>query len=99
MPSEKTLVIELLFFKHWDAASAALRKTVMSLEDVSQAIRECNADHGTSLSDRNPANFMKDFMRGSNGSKNWPVSVADLGFTAVQRTGTGDVFEFIPYAL
>ena len=98
MPSEKTQVIEMLFFKHWDANTASLMKSLMSLEDVSQAIRECNALRGTTLSDRNPANFMKDFMRGSHASKNWPQAVADLRFTAVQRTGTGDVFEFIPYA-
>ena len=98
MPSEKTQVIEILFFKYWDASAASLTKSLMSLEDVSQAIRECNAQHGTTLSDRNPANFMKDFMRGSHASRNWPQTVADLNFTAVQRTGTGDVFEFIPYA-
>lgn len=98
MPSEKSPVIEHLFFKFWDPTSATLSKSIMSLEDVSQAIRDCNAKAGTTLSDRNPANFMKDFMRGNNASKNWPPSVAALRFTAVQRTGTGDVFEFIPYA-
>jgi hypothetical protein len=97
MPSEKTAVVEHLFFKYWDASAGVLTKAVMSLEDVSTAIRECNELQGSTLSDRNPANFMKDFMRGNNASKNWPKAVGDLRFTAVQRTGTGDVFEFIPY--
>jgi hypothetical protein len=70
----------------------------MSLEDVAQAIRDCNVLHGTKLSDRNPANFMKDLLRGKHASVNWPTTVADLRFTAVQRTGTGDVFEFIRFA-
>ena len=83
MPSEKTPVIEILFFKYWDASKASLTKSLMSLEDVSLAIRECNARNGTTLSDRNPANFMKDFMRGNNASKNWPQAVADFHFTAV----------------
>lgn len=98
MPSDKTTVIEHLFWKYWDEASQSLSKTVMSLDDVAVAIRECNDGKGTSLSDRNPANFMKDFMRGSSASRNWPEALASLRFTAVQRTGTGDVFEFIPYA-
>ena len=54
--SQKTQVIEHLFEKHWDAATCALDKTLMSLDDVAQAIRECNKLHGTTLSDRNPAN-------------------------------------------
>lgn len=98
MPSEKTIVIEHLFRKYWDESSGSLSKTLMSLEDVATAIRECNATKGTTLSDRNPANFMKDFMRGTSASRNWPEALAALRFTAVQRTGTGDVFEFIPYA-
>lgn len=97
MPSEKTIVIEHLFAKYWDSVTGTLKKTVMTLDDVSGAIRECNATLGTSLSDRNPANFMKDFMRGSSASRNWPETLAVLKFTAVQRTGTGDAFEFIPY--
>jgi len=97
MASHKTEVVEHLFQKHWDEKSGQLTKTLMSLEDVAQAIRECNELLGRSLSDRNPANFMKDLMRGANASKNWPTSVAALRYTAVQRTGSGDVFEFIPY--
>ena len=97
MASQKTKVIEHLFFKHWNQATRQLRKTVMSLTDVSEAIQYCNEEYGSTLSSNNPANFMKDLMRGANASKNWPVSVATERFTAVQRTGAGDVFEFVPF--
>jgi len=69
----------------------------MSLDDVADAIRDCNKLQGTTLSDRNPANFMKDLLRGANASKNWPVNVAKHRFTGIQRTGDGECFEFIPY--
>lgn len=97
MASLKTEVVERLFDKHWDESTQTLRQSLMSLEDVAQAIRECNKINGTSLSDRNPANFMKDLMRGANASNNWPASVAARRYTAYQRTGDGDVFEFVPY--
>ena len=97
MPSQKTIVIEHLFLKHWDEQSQALQRTLMSLDDVAQAIRDCRS-LGVTLSDRNPANFMKDLLRGGNTSKNWPKLVADKGFAAEQRTGEGECFEFIPFA-
>ncbi len=96
--SKKTKVIENLFFKFWDPETEQLTKSVMSLHDVSNAIQQCNEQFGLDLSANNPANFIKDLMRGVNASANWPASVAEFRYTAVQRTGGGDVFEFIPYA-
>ncbi|MGO4638439.1 hypothetical protein AB4Z43_08380 [Mesorhizobium sp. 2RAF45] len=95
--SQKTKVIEHLFFKHWDEQSQTLQQSLMSLDDVADAIRDCNKSYGSNLSAKNPANFMKDLMRGVNASANWPEAVAKMRYTAVQRTGSGDVFEFIPY--
>ncbi|WP_227340130.1 hypothetical protein [Sphingopyxis sp. P8] len=97
MASQKPIVIEHLFEKHWDEQGNSLRRTLMSLDDVAEAIRDCRSK-GVKLSDRNPANFMKDLLRGGNTSKNWPVSVAMKGYAAVQRTGAGECFEFIPFA-
>ena len=97
MASEKTRVIEHLFFLYWDADGDSLTKTVMTQDDVQKAIEYCNERFGSSLSTRNPANFMKDVVRGQNASKNWPQSLKELCFTAVQRTGTGDVFQFVRY--
>ena len=34
MASEKTIVVEHLFQKHWDALTGRLRKSLMSLDDV-----------------------------------------------------------------
>lgn len=95
--SQKTKVVEHLFDKYWNVSTGALEKSLMSLDDVAQAIRECNDLYGSTLSDRNPANFMKDLLRGANASSNWPTSVAAKRFAAVQRTGDGECFEFIPY--
>lgn len=97
MPSAKTAVIEILFNKYWDATSQTLSKSVMSLQDVSQAILASNQQNGSSLSVIQPANFMKDLLRGSRASANWPASVAAKKYTGVQRTGGGECFEFIPY--
>ena len=97
MASQKTKVIEYLFDRYWDEPKKTLTKTVMSLEDVAQAIRECNQIYGSKLSTRNPANFLKDLLRGANASRNWPQSVAAHRFTGVQRTGDGECFEFVPY--
>lgn len=70
----------------------------MSLDDVKLAIRACNALDGMNRSDRNPANFLKDVVRSRNASAIWPPEVAALRYTGVQRTGTGDSFEFVPFA-
>lgn len=95
--SDKTKVIEHLFDKYWDEASKALTKDVMTLDDVKEAIRQCNEEDGLSRSDRNPANFLKDVVRSRNASNIWPKRLADLGFTGEQRTGSGDSFAFVPY--
>lgn len=97
MPSKKTAVIEYLFFKYWDATGKRLRKSLMSFEDVQDAIRVCNRKFGSRLSDRNPANFMKDIVRGRSASANWPDALKKLRYTGVQRPGEGNVFEFVPY--
>lgn len=97
MPSLKTEVIEFLFEKHWDASSKKLTKSLMSLGDVADAIRHTNNGRLKKLNANNPANFMKDLLRGANASKNWPLSVAARQYTGVQRTGEGECFEFVKY--
>lgn len=50
-----------------------------------------------SLSPRNPANFMKDFVRNrKRANVNWPVAVWEAGYTAQQVTGQNLCFAFIP---
>lgn len=96
MASDKTAVIKYLFDLYWDGA--ALKQSVMTLDDVKTAIRQCNLIDGKKRSDRNPANFLKDVIRSRQASNIWPSEIAALGFTGEQRTGSGDSFEFVPYA-
>jgi hypothetical protein len=97
MASQKTVVIEYLFDKHWDSTAQKLTKTLMTQGDVLAAILHCRAVHSITLSERNIPNFMKDVVRGETASNKWPASVAARRYTAVQRTGDGDSFEFVPY--
>lgn len=97
LASDKTKVIEYLFFKYWDDGTEKLKKSIMSMTDVQRAIKHCNRHLGTKLSDRNPANFMKDVVRGKGASRNWPESVHEKRYTAVQTPGDGNIFEFRPY--
>ncbi len=98
MPSEKTPIIEWLFFQHYDKTTGALTKTVMTLEDVQNAIRHFIISFGSKLSDKNPANFMKDIVRGQNASRNWPDSLTKLRWTGIQCPGDGNVFEFVQFS-
>lgn len=93
--SEKTAVIEHLFEQCWDSEGNFLAKPIVSLSDVSQAIQACNQRDGLKRSSKNPANFVKDIVRSRNASRIWPARLRELGIGAVQRTGSGDSFEFV----
>ena len=69
----------------------------MTLVDVQNAIRYFQGLGRTTLSDRNPANFMKDIVRGQTASKIWPVSLTERRYTAIQATGEGNVLQFVPF--
>lgn len=71
---------------------------MVTLEEVLAAIEAHNAKPGAkAISKKNPANFFKDFVRNIKAAeKNWPASVLKAGYTGVQRTGSGDSFEFVP---
>lgn len=98
MPSEKTAVIEELFVQRWDPAAQVLTNSTVMLADVGDAIRAYNSHRPQRrISDRNPANFFKDFIRNSRSANaNWPSAVFALGYAARQRTGGGRCFEFTP---
>jgi hypothetical protein len=93
MPSQKTIVVDHL----WDVLSAE-RRTIATFQDVREAIKFCNDNHGNTLKTDNPANFMKDLLRGGNASRNWPDRLKDLKITGRQITGQDRIFEFVPYA-
>jgi len=91
----------LLFEQRWDEDRGALRRSEVSLSDVSRAIRAVNPSlpQHRRLSDRNPANFFKDFIRNrASANSNWPASILERGYTARQTTGEGQCFEFVPLA-
>lgn len=92
MPSQKTVVVDHL----WDVLSDEGR-TVATFKDVGDAIRFCNEKYGNTLKTDNPANFMKDLLRGSHASRNWPERLQQMRITGRQVTGEERIFEFIPY--
>ena len=99
MPSYKTEVIKRLFDGRWRSGVAPLTDPLVTLDDVQAGIRAYNKRHGTERSDRNPANFFKDFVRNrDSANRNWPPSVLGRGYTARQSTGGGDAFVFVPLA-
>lgn len=94
MPSLKTQVIEWLFMSRWDVQSRKLKNSLITQTDIQEALGNFP---DIALSDRNIANFMKDIVRGQSASSIWPKSLKELKYTAVQRPGDGNSFEFIPY--
>jgi hypothetical protein len=96
--SEKVHVFEALFHERYDPVSRQVSRPVVMLDDVAEAIRSLKAKGVTSLSDRNPANFMKDYLRSESRNKSWPGVIRSAGFTARQRTSIGQCFEFVALA-
>lgn|SRR5262249_14340617 len=95
MPSEKTVVIDYL----WDLlAEEGKGRMVVLRDDVTTAIQHCNKEHRLSLSTGNPANFMKDVVRGDNASDFWPERLTEMRIGARQRPGGQRVFEFVKFA-
>jgi len=96
--SRKTQVIEALFEERWQGPGRPLRDSIVTLEQVSVALRAYNRKKRSNpLSTRNPANFFKDFIRKrKSANDNWPQSVFERGYTAKQITGEGLCLEFVP---
>lgn len=94
MASQKTPVIEKIFFDRWDPQARELSNAVVSMADIAEAIREVEA----SLSTDNLANFFKDIVRSRRRNDQFPTTVFEAGYTAQQAAGKGDkaVFEFVP---
>lgn len=96
--SEKPIVVEHIYDKLVDSLTGKLRRRVVTNDDIVDAIRECKATHGIKLSENNPANFMKDIIRGRGASGMWPEKLKRDRIGGRQVTGSGNVFEFVPYA-
>jgi hypothetical protein len=97
--SKKTAIFERLFDKRWNDERSALSESVVNLEEVADEIVNFNADKTgrQRLSQKNPANFYKDFTRKvKSANRNWPATIRTKRFTAVGLTGESRCFKFIP---
>jgi hypothetical protein len=90
--SKKPAVLEHLFRKRWNEASGEISSPQVTLAEVAQAIREV----GEGLSDKNPANFVKDIVRSPNRNEHVPAVVVERGYTIKQLIGGDQCFEFVP---
>lgn len=98
MASQKTEIIEDIFFARFDAEQKVLANPFVTIEELGEAIRANNAKHPETkgLKSDNPANFVKDIVRKrSSANRNWPKSVFSLGYTGRQVTGGGLALEFL----
>lgn len=95
--SQKPQVIERIYDQLIDPATGRLTRSIVTSNDVVEAILWCNEHQGTHLSEKNPANFIKDVIRGHGASTMWPRRLHELRIGGRQVTGDGNVFEFIPY--
>ncbi|RYY90413.1 MAG: hypothetical protein EOO15_02770 [Chitinophagaceae bacterium] len=93
--SEKNHVFERLFQQRFDPATKTVVQALVTQTDVVDAIKALKAEGVLDLSERNPANFMKDYLRSPNRNTLWPKAIRDAGFTAKQRTGGTQCFEFV----
>ncbi len=96
----KRTIIESIFRELWDDQAQQLRESVVTLTMVSNAIAAYNLSNVGSkpVSDRNVANFFKDFIRNKNrANKNWPELLKSKRFYAKQYTGDGGCFQFVRY--
>lgn len=96
--NRKAEIIRAIFEERWNAETGKLSKSIVTLGDLSEAISAFNKKFsGRLLSNKNPANFFKDFIRNKRrANKNWPPEIIKSGFTARQVTGGGRCFEFVP---
>lgn len=95
--TDKPKVIEYLFNARYDAKKKNVSDPLVNSDDLVAAINSCNASYGTRLSTRNPANFLKDYLRSSKRNHAWPASLKAAGFTARQKYNKKRVFAFVKY--
>lgn len=99
--SKKTEVIEIVFERLLAGDSWPVdRRLIVDSGLLVEAIDERNARHAPEpkpLSTKNPANFLKDFIRKATCNANWPRSLAGQRVTARQVYGNKQVFEFVAF--
>ncbi len=92
---EKALLIRHIFDKLWDEGSHRLTRTIVFDHDIREAKAALDEIHTLKIKAGNPNNFFKDIVRRKKAFQLWPESLRSLGWTGEQRTGGGQVFEFV----
>jgi hypothetical protein len=99
--SKKPEVVEIVFDRLIGADEWPVDRPLVADSDLLvEAIIERNARHPKEtkkLSTKNPANFLKDFIRKRTCNKNWPKRLSDKKITARQVYGDGQIFEFVAF--
>jgi hypothetical protein len=84
--SQKTQVIEALFFERWDAATGMIADPLVTYADIRRFLPSGNVYA-----------FFKDIVRNTvRANAIWPVRVLDQGYTGVQAVAEGGAFLFVP---
>jgi hypothetical protein len=98
--SKKPEVIEIVFDQLLGSDTwPTTRPMIINSDMLVEAIQLRNSRHPgkKKLGTKNPANFLKDFIRKNTCNTNWPQRLRDLGVTARQVYGEEQVFEFISF--
>lgn len=91
--SLKPIVIEWIYRSLLDPITGKLTRTIVTQDDVVAGINATDVE----LSKNNPANFIKDVIRGHGASGMWPDFLKEARIGGRQVTGGRNVFEFVPY--
>jgi len=96
--TDKPKVIEYLFAGRYDVKTKKVSEPIVNSDDLVAAIAYCNVHFGTKLSTKNPANFLKDYLRSPKRNDAWPAKLKTARFTARQKYRKKRVFAFVEYS-
>lgn len=94
--TRKPKVIEYIFEKRYDPTTGEIADPIVKSDALVDAIEECNKRPGKTLSTKNPANFLKDYLRSPKRNELWPAALKSARITARQKYRKGRVFAFAP---
>src|SRR5258705_718387 len=95
--TRKPKVIEYSFEDRYDRATGEITDPIVKSDALLKAIEHCNKLGGKTLSTKNPANFLKDYLRSPKRNELWPSVLKKARITARQKYRKGRVFAFAPY--
>lgn len=95
--TRKPRVIEHIFEDRFDPATGEIADPIVKSDALLEAIEHCNELGGKTLSTKNPANFLKDYLRSPKRNELWPAVLKKARITARQKYRKGRVFAFAPY--